>query len=291
MGKLLFIANPKSGKARIRNKLLDIVDIFIKSGWDVQVYITQEPEDASREAALHGGDVDFLVCSGGDGTLSETVGGIMKLDRPPLLGYIPAGSTNDFAASLKLPKNMLEAARCVAQRKCRPIDIGLFCQEKNFVYVAGFGAFTEVSYMTPQITKNVLGHQAYVFEGVKSLANIKSYHMKVESEEFSTEGEFIFGVVTNSISVGGFKGLLPRDSALDDGYFEVTLIQAHAASEKLSGIVTHDIHRFRTARIRFLSDEPIDWVLDGEFGGSKSDVMIENLTKRIEIAVGAVKKS
>ncbi len=291
MGKMLLIANPRSGKARIKNRLLDIVDLFIKDGWEVQVHITQQPRDASRAAKLYGGSVEFLVCCGGDGTLSETIGGLMELEKPPVLGYIPAGSTNDFASSLKLPKNMVSAAQCVLRGEHQLIDIGSFGGEKSFVYVAGFGAFTEVSYMTPQETKNVLGHQAYVFEGVKSIANIKAYHMRVESEEYSGEGDFIFGMVTNSVSVGGFKGLVPKNTVLDDGLFEVTLIQAPRTADKLSDIVTHDIHRFRTAAIRFQSEEPVDWVLDGEFGGSETDVFIENLEKRIEIVTGNVKKS
>lgn len=288
MGKLLLIVNPRSGKTKIKNKLLSIVDIFIKDGWDVQVYVTQEQQDATRAVLRYAETADLLVCSGGDGTLSETISGLIRLKNPPRLGYIPAGSTNDFASSLKIPSNMERAAGCILSGKSRRIDIGRFCTDRYFVYVAGFGAFTEVSYMTPQETKNVLGHQAYVLEGVKSLGNIKAYHMRVESDERSIEGDFIFGMVTNSTSVGGFKGLVPKNTSLDDGMFETLLIEVPKTADKLSNIVAHEyIHRFQTSRIRVCSDEPVDWVLDGEFGGAHTDVTIENVTKSIEITMGA----
>lgn len=287
MGKLLMIVNPRSGKTKIRNQLLDIVDIFIKSGWEVQVHVTQEPLDATRTAARLGGMVDLLVCCGGDGTLSETVSGLMQIKEPPRLGYIPAGSTNDFASSLDIPRKMTEAAECAVEGKDRLIDVGCFCRDRYFVYVAGFGAFTEVSYMTPQETKNMLGHQAYVLEGVKSLVNIKAYKMTVESDEGVMEGEFIFGMVTNGTSVGGFKGIVPRDTSLDDGLFEVLLIEIPNTADKLSNIILREhIHRFRTSHIRFISPESVDWVLDGEFGGSHTEADIQNLPKRIRIAAG-----
>ena len=211
MGKLLLIVNPTAGKARAKDNLLGIVDTLNKGGWQVEVHVTQSRLDAMETAAARGGDVDLLVCSGGDGTLSETISGMMRLKHPPRLGYIPAGSTNDFASSLGIPKRVLDAARNVVEGTPVPVDIGQFCGRRNFVYVAGFGAFTEVSYMTPQEKKNLLGHQAYMIEGMKSLANIKSYHMKVESDEFSMEEDFIFGMVTNTTSVGGFKGLVARN--------------------------------------------------------------------------------
>ncbi len=299
MGKLLLIANPTSGKTKIKNHLLEIVDVFIKNGWEVQVHVTQSRLDAMEIAASRGGEVDLLVCSGGDGTLSETISGMMRLKKPPVLGYIPAGSTNDFASSLKIPRSMTDAAVNVMTGTPYRIDIGQFCSERNFVYVAGFGMFTEVSYMTPQEKKNLLGHQAYVLEGMKSLSNIKSYHMQVTADEFSMEEDFLFGMVTNTTSVGGFKGLVSQDVALDDGMFEVLLIRTPKTAVELttilSSMITKEeyneyVHRFRTSKLTLHSDEPVDWVLDGEFGGSRTDVIIENLTKRIEIVAGFVKK-
>lgn len=300
MGKLLFIVNPRSGKAQIKNRLLDILDIFNKGGWETEVHVTQAPLDARETALRRGCEVDMIVCSGGDGTLSETISGMMELEHPPVLGYIPAGSTNDFASSLRIPTDMRQAALNVVNGNCNSIDIGRFANERYFVYVAGFGAFTEVSYLTPQDKKNMLGHQAYMLEGVKSLANLKSYEMKIETEAFTLEGDFIFGMVTNTISVGGFKGLVTQDVALNDGLFEVLMVRTPKTPLELSNILSYMflkeeqneyVHKFKTSSLRITSQEPVDWVLDGEFGGSHKEVLIENLTKKIEIMTSLVKIS
>ncbi len=300
MGKLLLIVNPVAGKTAGKKHLLEVIDILNKGGWQVEVHVTQSQLDAMETAAARGGEVDLLVCSGGDGTLSETISGMMRLAEPPLLGYIPAGSTNDFAASLGIPSNAAAAAGNLITGAPYRIDVGQFCGRRNFVYVAGFGAFTEVSYMTPQEKKNLLGHQAYMIEGVKSLANIKSYHMKVEADDFEMEEDFIFGMVTNTTSVGGFKGLVARNVALDDGLFEVLLIRTPTTAMELTNILSSMItkeeyneyvHRFLTSKLRVVCSEPVDWVLDGEFGGAEREAEIENLTKRIEIIAGNVKIS
>lgn len=295
MGNLLFIVNPRSGKARIKNRLLEILDVFIKAGWKVQVHITQAQLDAMKVARERGSQVDMIVCSGGDGTLSETISGMMQMENPPLLGYIPAGSTNDFASSLQIPSQMVKAAQNAVSGMPCAIDIGYFCRERTFVYVAAFGAFTEVSYMTPQEKKNLLGHQAYMLEGVKSLANIKPYRMRVETDDFCMEGDFIFGMVTNTTSVGGFKGLVTQDVALDDGLFEVLMIRTPKTAIELKNIISYMIlkeeqseyvYKFKTSKLKIVSDEAVDWVLDGEFGGSRTEVEVENLARRIEIVSG-----
>ena len=300
MGNMLFIVNPRSGREKMRRHLMDVLDLFSACGWEVQVHVTQAPLDAMETAARLGSQADLVVCSGGDGTLSETISGMMRLKRAPMLGYIPAGSTNDFASSLAIPSGIMKAAENVVQGTPYAIDVGHFCQERNFVYVAGFGAFTEVSYMTPQERKNLLGHQAYMLEGVKSLANIKSYRMRAEADDFCLEGDFIFGMVTNTTSVGGFRGLVNQDVSLNDGLFEVLLIRTPRTPLELTNILSYMIlkeerseyvYRFRTSRLRIRSEEPVDWVLDGEFGGSRTEVEIENLSKRIEILCGLVKKS
>jgi len=299
MKKILFIFNPRSGKAQIRNKLMDILDIFTKAGYELSVHVTQRCGDAMEAAAAYGGSADLVVCSGGDGTLNETISGLMKLDHFPDLGYIPAGSTNDFASSLKISKNMVRAAEAAVYGEPFPIDIGCFCEDRHFVYIAAFGAFTEVSYLTPQDKKNVLGHQAYMLEGMKSLASIKSYVMRVECEELTLEGEFIFGMITNTISVGGFKGLVAQDVALDDGEFEVLLIRTPKTPLDLTNIINYMflkeepneyVHKFGTRSLRVLSEEPIDWVLDGEFGGTRREVNIINLKKQIRIMRKVTKK-
>ena len=300
MKKLLFIVNPRSGKAQIKWHLMDVIDLFNKYGWNVQVHITQAQRDATEIVCKKGADMDMIVCSGGDGTLSETIAGLVQLDAPPLLGYIPAGSTNDFATSLGISSDPMEAAQNIMNGESGPIDIGYFCKEKTFVYVAGFGAFTEVSYQTPQEKKNLLGHQAYVLEGVKSLSNIKSCRMRVEADELCVEGDFLFGMVTNTISVGGFKGLVPLDVALNDGVFEVLLIRMPKTVKELRNIVSNMllkeetneyVYKFKTTKLKITSEESVDWVLDGEFGGSRKEIYVENLTKRIEIVSSIVKKS
>ncbi len=299
MKKMLFIFNPCSGKAQIRNKLMDILDIFTKAGFELMVHVTQRSGDAMEAAAVYGENVDLIVCSGGDGTLNETISGLMRLKNIPDLGYIPAGSTNDFASSLKIPKDLITAAHAAVSGKPFPIDIGCFCKDRYFVYIAAFGAFTEISYLTPQDKKNVLGHQAYMLEGMKSLASIKSYCLRVECEEMKLEGEFIFGMITNTISVGGFKGIVSQNVALDDGEFEVLLIRTPKTPLDLTNIINYMflkeepneyVHKFRTSSLRILPEEPVDWVLDGEFGGTRLEVDIINMRKQIRIMRNLMKK-
>lgn len=292
MKKMLFIVNPKSGKGQIKHHLLEILDIFTKADYSVQVHITQRSLDAKLKVIEAGADQDLIVCSGGDGTLNETISGIMELDSRPRLGYIPAGSTNDFASSLRLPKQMIKAAEAAVSGMPYPIDIGVFCRERYFIYVAGFGLFTEVSYQTPQDMKNVLGHPAYMLEGMKSLSTIKTYQLSIDCEEIELDGEFIFGMITNTISVGGFKGLVNQDVELNDGFFEVLLIRAPKKPAELSNIVSsmflkeepnEFVYKFKTRKLHLISEEPVDWVLDGEFGGTHKEVIVENLTKQLEI--------
>ncbi len=292
MKKMLFIFNPRSGKEQIKGHLLQILDIFTKAGYDIRVHVTQCQQDATKTVAASGQGMDLIVCSGGDGTLNETISGLMQLKEPPLLGYIPAGSTNDFAASLNIPKHMARAAQSIVDGSPFAIDIGTFCRDRYFMYIAAFGAFTEVSYLTSQDRKNLLGHQAYMLEGVKSLTGIKPYPMRVEWEGGALEERFVFGMVTNTVSVGGFKGLVNQSVALDDGVFEVLLIRMPRTPADLSNILSYlflreepneYVYRFKSSSIRFYSSEPVDWVLDGEYGGARTEVEVGNLKERIKI--------
>ena len=292
MKKMLFIFNPRSGKEQIKGHLLQILDIFTKAGYDIRVHVTQCQQDATKTVAASGQDMDLIVCSGGDGTLNETISGLMQLKEPPLLGYIPAGSTNDFAASLNIPKHMARAAQSIVDGSPFAIDIGTFCRDRYFMYIAAFGAFTEVSYLTSQDRKNLLGHQAYMLEGVKSLTGIKPYPMRVEWEGGALEERFVFGMVTNTVSVGGFKGLVNQSVALDVGVFEVLLIRMPRTPADLSNILSYlflreepneYVYRFKSSSIRFYSSEPVDWVLDGEYGGARTEVEVGNLKERIKI--------
>ena len=212
--KLLFVFNPCSGKAQIKNQLLDIVDTMVKADYEVTIYPTQCAGDAKEKVEAYAGNYDLVVCSGGDGTLDEVVTGMMQCKAKVPLGYIPAGSTNDFASSLGIPKDMEKAAEAAVTGKPFPCDVGLFNGD-YFVYVAAFGLFTEVSYKTSQEWKNVLGHAAYILEGAKCLHDIPSFMMQVEYNNMRIQDEFIYGMITNSISVGGFKGMTGKDVLLE----------------------------------------------------------------------------
>lgn len=292
--KMLFIFNPHAGKGTIGPKLLSLIDTFTKAGYDVTAYPTQAREDGLRKVQEEGELYDEIVCSGGDGTLDEVVTGMMQGEIKVPLGYVPAGSTNDFAKSLQISSVMSKAAKVAVEGRAFGCDIGKFNKD-HFVYIAAFGAFTDVSYQTDQRIKNVLGHFAYVLEGVKRLPLLKSYELEVEADEGRYQGNFIYGMVTNSISVGGFKNITGKDVRLDDGLFEVTLIympkNIMELNEILSGLVRGDFSgdnflSFKSSKLKFYSDNLIPWTLDGEFGGEHCQVTIENKKQALSIMVG-----
>lgn len=238
-------------------------------------------------------ETELVVCSGGDGTLDEVVTGMLAGGKNIPIGYIPAGSTNDFGISLRLPKNMLRAADIVLTGRDFPCDVGAFNQD-IFVYIAAFGLFTEVSYETDQDVKNMLGHLAYLLEGVKRLSSIRSYPLRLEYEGQVVEDEFIFGMITNSVSVGGFKQITGKNVLLDDGVFEVTLIRRPKNPMELNGVIAALLNRdinaecmlyFRTGSLSIESREPMAWTLDGEYGGSHRQVDIRNCHKVITMRV------
>lgn len=293
MKKLLFVVNGHSGKGQIKNKLLDIIDIMIKEGYHVQVHTTQEREDATKVVREQAKYYDLVVCSGGDGTLDEAVTGMMQSEVCTPLGYIPAGSTNDFANSLEIPKDMIQAAKTAVLGVPFSCDVGEFNGD-YFIYVAAFGIFTDVSYATSQELKNALGHVAYILEGAKRLHTIKSYHMRVEYDGNEIEGDFLLGMITNSTSVGGFKNMTGKDVKLDDGMFEVTLIHKPKNIIELNTIIasltnlkdeTDLIDSFRADSVKFYSEEEIPWTLDGEFGGDHKEVQIKDHCKAVDIMI------
>ena len=224
MKRLLFIYNPMSGQGKVKANLSDMVDIFVKAGYEVTCYPTQASRDAVRKAEADSAGYDLVVASGGDGTLDEVVTGIMRAGSHVPIGYIPAGSTNDYGNSLGIDKHFTDAAQIAATGQPYTVDVGGF-GDGYFIYVAAFGAFTEVSYATSQQSKNTIGHLAYLLAGVKSLSTIKGWKLTYRSQEMSGSGDFIYGMVTNSNSVGGFKGITGREVTLNDGLMEVTLIR------------------------------------------------------------------
>lgn len=291
--KLYFIYNPHAGKEHIKGKLYGILKVMADAGYELTVYPTGGAGDAVEQMEQMPEGYDLVVCSGGDGTLDEVVTGMMRRKHKVPVGYIPAGTCNDFARSLKIPVNMEEAARIAVQGENFLCDVGSF-NENSFIYIAAFGIFTGVSYSTKQEIKNVLGQMAYILEGMKSIYNVKSYQLKVTSSEMSFEGDFLFGMVTNSKSVGGFKGIIGKDVVFDDGVYEVTFIRrpknAMELQDILAALLVKEIdskymYSFRSARIEVEAQEPIPWTLDGEFGGEHRSVTISNNPRAVEIRV------
>ena len=289
--KLLFVFNPKSGMGLIKNNLLDIIDVMVKAGYDPTVYPTQERGDATRKVKEDGANYDRIVCSGGDGTLDEVVTGMREADLKIPLGYIPAGSTNDFARTLGISNDMVKAAEIAVGENIFACDVGQF-NEDTFIYIAGFGIFTEISYETPQELKNVFGHAAYILSAAKSLSTIPNYLMQVEANGEVIQDRFIYGMITNSISVAGFKGLTGKDVKLDDGEFEVTLVKSPTNPlelteiiEYLTGIIpeTNMVYSFKTSQIQIRSRASVSWTMDGENGGEHWSVDIRNHHQALNI--------
>ena len=293
MKKMLFIFNPHAGTKEIRGKLFDIVDTFCRAGYQITIYSTQAARDAADKTRLFAGQSDLLLCSGGDGTLSEVVSGLMSCERRPVIGYLPAGTTNDFASSLKIPRSIEQAVKNILEGVPYSCDIG----ELNgsfFTYVAAFGAFTNVAYGTPQIKKNFLGHIAYILEGIKQLPAIQPTHCRVTWNGGEAEGDFLFGMVSNSHSIGGLKGITGKGVVLNDGLFEVLLIrdpknflgmQAIAAALVRREILPEYMLAFKTDTLDLFSDHPVPWTTDGEFGGEIQQAKITNHKQAVRIMV------
>ena len=289
--QMLLIYNSRAGKGSFLTRLPEVIDMFVKGGFRVEVYPTQAAGDAIEKVSHIPGYISLVVAAGGDGTLDEVVTGLLKSGRDVPLGYIPVGSTNDYAASLKLSFNVLEAVGDILGGEPQAVDMGEFNNE-IFVYVAAFGAFTDVSYDTNQDMKNLFGHIAYIMEGVRRIGDIKSYDLRVEVDGELHEGSYIYGMVTNSVSVGGFKGITGKNVLLDDGVFEVLLIHTPKNVLELQEIVTtllsgnmdsSLIEFYRTDHVRFWSEEEISWTMDGEYGGAHSYVDIRNRHQCVRI--------
>jgi len=295
--KLLLIFNPHSGKGEFRAKLFEVVDRFTKAGFEVTVHPTQAKKDAYNTILARGADFGYLCSSGGDGTVSESLNALMKLGKRPVFGYIPSGTTNDFASTLGIPRDTLLAADVITSGILSDIDAGCF-GGAYFAYIAAFGLFTDVTYATRQDIKNIFGHAAYMIEGAMRLGSIISYNCEMDVDGEKISGDFIFGMASNTLSVGGFK--MPSEAAiqLDDGLFEVLLVKTpknlsdlqEIASSLLNQGTGSDALIFRQARkLRVVSSKPLDWTLDGEFGGATTDVTIENKRQAFEIMIPRAK--
>lgn len=293
--KLLFFINPKAGQLELKLKLLDMLDVFAAGGYAVTVHPTQTPRDLTRAIAEKGGDYDLVVCAGGDGTLNEAVTGLMQLENRPALGYIPGGTCNDVAATLGIPKEPVEAAKAILSGHPQAIDIGSFGPDRWFTYVAGFGAFTDVAYETPQQEKRVLGRLAYLLKGAQTLGGIRPIPMRMTVNGRTIEDEVLLGLVCSTTSVGGFKASsVMKGVSLDDGLSEVIVAKNITTIQDLNALGTLLVKRefdpkffytFQTGQVEFEFPCPVKWTLDGEFGGALDRVHIANHNKAVEIIV------
>ena len=278
MSSILFVYNPHSGVQTIGRNLRAIIELYTKAGYDVTVHPTQRSSDCLSTVSRLAKETDRVVVAGGDGTLNEAVNGLMEagigVERP--FGYIPCGSTNDFSHSLGIPARIMSAAKTAVEGAPFPFDLGRM-NGRWFTYVAGFGAFTDVTYTTPQETKNALGYFAYLISGAASLPNLSPYHIRFESAEKCGEGDYILGLVTNTLRVAGMKNLLPRDVSLDDGLFEVIFVKNPRNPIELNKILTAVMKKdyfsdcfdyFKTSEITVYCETPLAWTLDGENGGA-----------------------
>lgn len=295
--KMLFLINPVAGKTTLGVGFVEIIDQFVKAGYEVEVRTTQSRTDIAETVAAKGENYDVIACIGGDGTLNNTASAIVKLENKPILGYIPAGTTNDFAHSHAIPCKAIDAAKTIASGSHSPLDIGLF-NSQAFIYVAAFGIFSEVSYSTSQELKNVFGRLAYLVEGAKSLAEVTSYAMRFESGDQVIEGDFIYGMVSNSSSVGGFNLPINKDSAFNDGLMEVTLVRKPVTlaehQQLLSALIAQKaddklVYHFQTGEIKIVSAVPMEWALDGEGSGMSDRFDIKVIKDAIEIFSGDAK--
>ena len=292
MKKLLFVINPYAGMRRAAKMLPEILAVFNRADYDVRVYVTAEAGDAIQAVKEIATEMDLVVCSGGDGTFNETITGLMQADLQIPVGYIPSGSTNDFAASLQIPSDPVEAARQIVEGEPNFYDLGRF-GDRYFSYVASFGAFTKASYSTPQSVKNLLGHMAYLLEGMQELSQIRKHHLKLTLDGNEVlEDDYIFGAICNSTSVGGIMTLDPNQVDLKDGKFEVLLVLAPKNWQEISEcLLALQKQQYNSAMMTFRSASQITveaepdmpWTLDGEKEEGHEIVEIHNLQQAIQI--------
>ncbi len=285
--KMLLIINPIAGKMRAR--AFDFPKLFPE--FNVTVFYTQDAFGTQSYVTEHAAAYDMVVCAGGDGTLNNVINGLMHVPSRPTLGYIPCGTTNDFATSLGIPKDIPSAVKAILDGSPVSIDVGSF-QDRYFSYVASFGAFTESSYKAPQETKNRFGHFAYIFEAMRDLPHIRPCHMVVKTKEKEFEGDFVFGAVSNSTSLGGMVRLSPKQISFNDGFFEVMLIHMPQGVLDLQQIIFSLIRRqynpelitfFKTSEIQFKTEQVAPWSLDGEYAPGSTTVTIRNHPKAITL--------
>ena len=290
--RIYLVINPNAGTRQGRRFLPEIISAFNRAGFLVSVYVTEKRGDAADFARIRAGEADMVVACGGDGTLNEVITGLQLGGSKTPLGYIPCGSTNDFASGLGLPTAPLPACEAIVSGRPHTLDVGLFAPDRYFSYTASFGAFTSVSWSTPQNVKNVLGHAAYVLEGIRSLADIRPIHMRITADGHVYEDDFIFGAVCNSTSLGGVLKLENSQVHMNDGLFEALLIPFPAdllvLNRILSALSAHryedeSLHFLRASSFSFEGSSDITWTLDGEAAEGSARVEIKNIHDAIRL--------
>lgn len=286
MKKLMLLVNPVAGKAGYKDGFGDVLETFSAGGYLPTVFMTTGPKDATDIIVKYSGDYDLAVCFGGDGTLSETVSGIIQLKNAPPLGYIPVGTANDVATTLGLPRSPVKAAEKILGGELVPLDVGTFGSDEHFTYIAAFGAFTQVSYETPQGIKNMLGYMAYIFTGLLKIPSIVPIRARIEYDGGVIEDDFVFGGVTNSMSIAGLIHLGKEVVELGDGLFEIILVHKPRdiwdANKTIMDILwqnyhTNNVTLLRSKSVRFNFDSAVPWTRDGESGGDHSDLLLTNI--------------
>ncbi len=291
MKKMLFIMNPFAGQRRANKFLPEIISLYNRGGYDVTTYMTGGQGDAIQAVQRQAAGMDLIVCCGGDGTLNETISGVLRSGVDVPIGYIPAGSTNDFASSLKLSSNILQAAQDILEGTPTVYDVGDF-GGRYFSYVASFGAFTRTSYVTPQNVKNALGHTAYLLESIQELSQIRKEHIRMEMDGQVVEDDFLFGAISNSTSVGGVLTLDPKQVDMGDGKFEILLVRAPRTLAEISECIQSVqsqkyncamITFCSTSQVRVYASEDMPWTLDGEKEDGHSCIDVRNLHHAIRL--------
>ena len=290
---MMLIVNPVAGRGGYSLNFGEAMRVFSYGGYSVTLYFTKGKNDATRFAEENGADYDVVTCVGGDGTLSEVLSGLMKLDNPPPVGYIPMGTANDVAITLHIPKNdTVGAANLILNGEPHPYDVGGFGDDGYFAYIAGFGAFTNVSYSTPQDQKNMLGHLAYVLQGMAELPNIETVRTRVEFDDGVIETDLVYGSMSNSTSVAGIVKLKENMVSLGDGYSELVLVKdprdvngfGEILSSVLSGRFDGDkLIILHTKKAKFSFDHPVAWTRDGEDGGRHQEITLVNYHRPVQL--------
>lgn len=291
MKKILIIINPMAGKREGSRNLADIINVFCRKGYRVSVETTAARGDGTEIAKREADNFDIFVAIGGDGTFNEVVEGVLLSGKDIPIGYIPAGSTNDFGASLGLSSDMIENAEKITEEEARTIDIGSF-NGRYFSYVASFGAFTKASYEAPQSIKNALGHLAYILEGIKEVPSIRPETITIRTEDKVYSGKYLFGAISNSTSIGGILTLPEDEVDMADGEFEVFLVKSPAnlleLNSTLLALTTKDFKSphfefFGASEITVEADPDMPWTLDGEFQQGSSEISITNVHNAVRI--------